>query len=140
LETRKLGESALEITKVGVGTAPISSTPEWSVYWGPQDKKAAIKTIQTAIDLGVNWIDTAPSYGWGRAEQIVGKAIKERRDLVHIFTKCGTLPDGKGGWVENLKPDSIRKQLEESLQRLGTDRVDLYQFHDPDPRTPIEES
>jgi aryl-alcohol dehydrogenase-like predicted oxidoreductase len=63
LETRKLGESALEITKVGVGTAPISSTPEWSVYWGPQDKKAAIKTIRTAIDLGVNWIDTAPSYG-----------------------------------------------------------------------------
>ncbi len=140
LETRSLGKSDLRITRVGVGTAPVGSTPEWRVYWGPQDEKVAIKTIQTAIDLGVNWIDTAPFYGWGRAEQIVGKAIKGRRDEVHIFTKCGTLPDGKGGWSENLKPESMRKELRESLQRLQTDYVDLYQFHDPDPRTPIEES
>jgi len=140
LETRSLGKSDLRITRVGVGTAPIGSTPEWKVYWGPQDEKAAIKTIQTAIDLGVNWIDTAPFYGWGRAERIVGKAIKGRRDAVHIFTKCGTLPDGRKGWSENLKPESIRRELKESLQRLQTDYVDLYQFHDPDPRTPIEES
>ncbi len=140
LETRRLGQSDLRITKVGVGTAPIGSTPEWKVYWGPQDEKVAIKTIQTAIDIGVNWIDTAPFYGWGRAEQIVGKAIKGRRDQVHIFTKCGTLPDSKGGWIENLNPESIRKELEESLRRLQTDYVDLYQFHDPDPQTPIEES
>jgi aryl-alcohol dehydrogenase-like predicted oxidoreductase len=140
LENRRLGKSDLRITKVGVGTAPIGSTPEWKIYWGPQDEKVAIKTIQTAIDIGVNWIDTAPFYGWGRAEQIVGKAIKGRRDQVHVFTKCGTVPDGKGGWVEDLKPESIREQLEASLQRLGTDHVDLYQFHDPDPRTPIEKS
>jgi aryl-alcohol dehydrogenase-like predicted oxidoreductase len=140
LETRRLGKSSLRITKVGVGTAPIGSTPEWKIYWGPQDEKVAIKTIQTAIDIGVNWIDTAPFYGWGRAEQIVGKAIKGRRDQVYIFTKCGTLPDGKGGWFDNLKPESIRKELKESLQRLKTDYVDLYQFHDPDPRTPLEES
>jgi aryl-alcohol dehydrogenase-like predicted oxidoreductase len=140
LEKRRLGKSDLRITKVGIGTAPIGSTPEWKIYWGPQDEKTAIKTIKTAIDVGVNWIDTAPFYGWGRAEQIVGKAIKGRRDKVHIFTKCGTIPDGTGGWVENLKPESMREQLEESLQRLGTDRVELYQFHDPDPRTPIEES
>ena len=140
MEKRRLGKSDLRITKVGVGTAPIGSTPEWKVYWGPQDEKVAIKTIQTAIEAGVNWIDTAPFYGWGKAEQIVGKAIKGRRNQVHIFTKCGTIPDGKGGWVDNLKPESIREELEESLQRLGTDHVDLYQFHDPDPRTPIEES
>jgi aryl-alcohol dehydrogenase-like predicted oxidoreductase len=140
LETRSLGKSDLKITKVGVGTAPIGSTPVWKIYWGPQNEKIAIKTIQTAIDLGVNWIDTAPFYGWGRAEQIVGKAIKGRRDQVHIFTKCGTLPDGKGGWSDNLKPESIRKELNESLQRLGTDYIDLYQFHDPDPQTPIERS
>ena len=131
METRRLGKSALEITKVEVGTAPIGSTPEWSVYWGPQDEDVAIKTIRTAIDVGVNWIDTAPFYGWGRAEQIVGKAIKGRRDQVHIFTKCGTISDGKGGWVENLKPESIRRELKQSLQRLQTDHVDLYQFHDP---------
>ncbi len=140
METRRLGKSDLRITKVGVGTAPIGSTPEWKIYWGHQDEKAAVKTIQTALDTGVNWIDTAPFYGWGRAEQIVGKAIKGRRDEVHIFTKCGTLPDGKGGWLDNLKPDSIRMELEESLKRLQTDYVDLYQFHDPDPGTPIEES
>ena len=140
LERRRLGKSDLRITKVGIGTAPIGSTPEWKVYWGPQDEKSAIKTIKTAIDIGVNWIDTAPFYGWGRAEQIVGKAIKGRRDEVHIFTKCGTVPDGKGGWSEDLRPESIKEQLEESLYRLRTDRVDLYQFHDPDPRTPIEES
>ena len=140
MEKRRLGKSELRITKVGIGTGPIGSTPEWKVYWGPQDEKVAIKAIQTAIDVGVNWIDTAPFYGWGRAEQIVGKAIKGRRDEVHVFTKCGTIPDDTGGWVEDLKPESMREQLEESLQRLGTDRVDLYQFHDPDPRTPIEES
>jgi len=140
LEKRTLGKNGLRITKVGIGTAPIGSTPEWKVYWGPQDENVAIKAIQTAIDIGVNWIDTAPFYGWGRAEQIVGKAIKGRRDEVHLFTKCGTIPDGNGGWVEDLKPESMREQLEESLQRLGTDRVDLYQFHDPDPRTPIEDS
>jgi aryl-alcohol dehydrogenase-like predicted oxidoreductase len=140
LETRRLGKSDLRITKVGIGTAPIGSTPKWKIYWGPQDEKAAIKTIQTAIDLGVNWIDTAPFYGWGRAEQIVGKAIKGRRDQVHLFTKCGTLPDGRGGWSDNLKPESIRRELKESLLRLQTDYVDLYQFHDPDPQTPIENS
>ncbi len=94
MEKRRLGKSELRITKVGIGAAPIGSTPEWKVYWGPQDEKVAIKAIQTAIDIGVNWIDTAPFYGWGRAEQIAGKAIRGRRDEVHVFTKCGTIPDG----------------------------------------------
>jgi aryl-alcohol dehydrogenase-like predicted oxidoreductase len=140
LERRRLGRSELKITKVGVGTAPIGSTPEWAIYWGPQDENGAIKTIQTAMDIGVNWIDTAPFYGWGRAEKIVGNAIKGRRDEVYLFTKCGTLPDGRGGWVGNLEPASIRQELEATLQRLQTDYIDLYQFHDPDPATPIEES
>jgi aryl-alcohol dehydrogenase-like predicted oxidoreductase len=140
LETRRLGKSDLKITKVGVGTAPIGSTPEWRVWWGPQDEKSAIQAIRTALDEGVNWIDTAPFYGWGKAEEIVGKAIKDRRDEVYVFTKCGTVPDGKGGSIENHKPETIRKEVETSLKRLQTDHIDLLQFHDMDATTPIEES
>ncbi len=140
LETRRLGRSDLEITKVGVGTAPIGSTPNWRVYWGPQDEKTAIRAIQTALDTGVNWIDTAPFYGWGKAEEIVGKAVKDRREEVYIFTKCGTIPDGKGGSTENLKPDTIKREVEASLRRLQTDYIDLLQFHDADPTTPVEDS
>ncbi len=140
LERVKLGKSDLRITRVGVGTAPIGSTSKWHVYWGPQNEDMAIKAIRTALDLGVNWIDTAPFYGWGRAEEIVGKAIKGRRDQVYIFTKCGTLPNGKGGSLENLSPENIKRELDASLKRLGTNYVDLLQFHDPDPATPIEES
>ena len=93
LETRRLGHSDLAITRVGIGTAPIGSTPSWSIYWGPQNENDAIRAIEAALDLGVNWIDTAPFYGWGRAEQIVGKALRGKRDRVYIFTKCGTLQD-----------------------------------------------
>ena len=140
LETRSLGRSDLEITKVGIGTAPIGSTPNWRVYWGPQDEKTAIRAIQTALDIGINWIDTAPFYGWGKAEEIVGKAVKGRREDAFIFTKCGTLPDGKGGSIENLKPDTIKREVDASLKRLQTDHIDLLQFHDADPTTSVEES
>jgi len=140
LETRRLGTSDLDITKVGIGTAPIGSNPKWRVYWGPQDEKTAIRAIQTALDLGVNWIDTAPFYGWGKAEVIVGNAIRDRREEVYVFTKCGTVPDGKGGSTEDLKPEAIRREVEASLERLQTDYIDLLQFHDMDPNTPIEES
>src|SRR2546428_12287384 len=140
LEMRRLGRSDLESTNVGIGTAPIGSTPNWRVYWGPQDEKTAIRAIQTALDSGVNWIDTAPFYGWGKAEEIVGKAVKERREEVYIFTKCGTIPDGKGGSIENLKPDMIKREVEASLGRLQTDYIDLLQFHDADLTTPVEDS
>ena len=137
---RRLGQSELYITPVGIGTAPIGSTPDWSIYWGPQDETEAVRAVQTAIDLGVNWIDTAPFYGWGRAEQIVGKALRGRRDQVYLFTKCGTLRDEQGNWYESLKPESIGREVEASLRNLQTEYIDLYQFHDPDPQTPIEES
>jgi aryl-alcohol dehydrogenase-like predicted oxidoreductase len=140
LRTRQLGHSDLAITPVGIGTAPIGSTPAWRINWGPQDEGQSIRTIQMALDLGVNWIDTAPFYGWGRAEQIVGKAVRGRRERVYLFTKCGTLPDGQGGWREDLSAASIRREVESSLRNLQTDYLDLYQFHDPDPSTPIEES
>jgi aryl-alcohol dehydrogenase-like predicted oxidoreductase len=140
LATRKLGQSDLEITLVGIGTAPIGSTPSWDIYWGPQSESDAIRAIEAALELGVNWIDTAPFYGWGRAEQIVGKALRGKRDSVYIFTKCGTLRDEQTRWREDLSPASIRSEVEASLRNLQTDHIDLYQFHDPDPHTPIEES
>ncbi len=140
LKTSRLGQSDLEITQVGIGTAPIGSITDWRIYWGPQDEGEAIRTIQTALDLGINWIDTAPFYGWGKAEHIVGKALRGKRDNIYIFTKCGTLRNEQGGERDDLSPASIRRELEASLRNLQTDYIDLYQFHDPDPNTPIEES
>ena len=140
LPRRRLGSSDLDISPLGVGTAPIGSAPEWSIYWGRQDEGEAIRAIHTAIDEGVNWIDTAPFYGWGRSEEIVGRAIRDRRDRVLVFTKCGTMNDGAGGDFMDLSPAAIRRDLEESLRRLGVEHVDLLQPHDVDPRVPIEES
>ncbi len=140
LETCKLGQSDLEITRIGLGTAPIGSIPDWRIYWGYQDERESIRTIEAALDLGINWIDTAPFYGWGTAEQIVGRALQGKRDKVYIFTKCGTLRDEQRGEKEDLSPASIRREVEISLRNLKTDYIDLYQFHDPDPDTPIEES
>jgi aryl-alcohol dehydrogenase-like predicted oxidoreductase len=137
---RPLGTSDLEISPVGIGTAPMGSVPEWAIYWGHQDEDDAIRAIHAAVDEGVNWIDTAPFYGWGRAEEIVGKAVRDRRDRVLVFTKCGTMSDGMGDDYTDLSPTSIRADLEASLRRLGIDHVDLLQLHDPDPRVPIEES
>jgi len=144
LPKRRLGTSDLRITPVGIGTAPIGSNRDWVIYWGETDEKTAIDTIHTALDSGVNWIDTAPFYGWGRAERIVGEALKGRRDDAFVFTKCGTIrtarrPDGSD-FGDDLRPASIRKEVEESLARLQTDHIDLYQMHDPDPKVPIEDS
>lgn len=141
LPRRPLGRSDMMITPVGIGTAPLASTPDWRIYWGPQDEQAAIRTIQTAIDeMGVNWIDTAPFYGWGLGEALVGRAIRGRRDNVYVFTKCGTQRGPQGESYEDLRPATIRREVEESLRRLQIDRIDLLQFHDPDPDTPIEAS
>jgi aryl-alcohol dehydrogenase-like predicted oxidoreductase len=140
LQLRLLGQSDLRITPVGIGTAPIGSTPAWRISWGPQDEQTAIHAIHAALDYGVNWIDTAPFYGWGRAEQLVGHALQGKRDQVLLFTKCGTLPDGHGGWVECLTPESICHDVEHSLRRLRTEYVDVLYLHDPDPQIPIEDS
>jgi aryl-alcohol dehydrogenase-like predicted oxidoreductase len=96
--------------------------------------------METALDVGVNWIDTAPFYGWGRAEELVGGVVQGRRASLFLFTKCGTFRTAAGGTVEDLRPASIRRDVEASLRRLRTGYIDLLQFHDPDPHTPIEES
>ena len=140
VQHRALGTSDLAITPVGVGTAPIGSLPgTWWVNWGPQDENDAVRAIHAALDAGVNWIDTAPFYGWGRAEEIVGRAIRGR-DSVLVFTKCGTMRQADGGDYMNLRAEAIRADVERSLRRLGVEQIDLLQIHDPDPAVPIEES
>ena len=140
MERRILGATDLAITPVGIGTAPIGSGRDWAAWWGPQDEAESIRAIHTALDRGVNWIDTAPFYGWGRAEEIVGRALAGRRDDVLVFTKCGTVPDEQRGDRMDLRPETIRADVEASLRRLGRDRLDLVQLHDADRDTPIEES
>ena len=140
MDLRRLGPSELEISRVGVGTAPIGSRPgEWWVNWGPQDDGDSVRAIHAALDGEVNWIDTAPFYGWGHAEEIVGHALAGREG-VFVFTKCGTLRRDDGDDYMDLNPESIRRGCEESLRRLGRERIDLLQFHDPDRNVPIEES
>jgi aryl-alcohol dehydrogenase-like predicted oxidoreductase len=135
-----LGKSSMRITRVGLGTAPIGSNRAWRIYWGETEEATAMQTIHAALDAGVNWIDTAPFYGWGRAEELVGKALKGRRDTVFVFTKCGTIKGDDGSDHMDLSPATIRREIEESLARLQTDHIDLYQMHDVDLETPIEDS
>lgn len=139
MKTRRLGRTELELTPVGVGTAPIGSGRDWPVFWGPQTAGDSVAAIRRALDLGVNWIDTAPFYGWGRAEEVVAEALVGRRDDVLVFTKCGTFPDERGSRMD-LRPRIVRAEVEASMRRLRTNHLDLVQFHDVDPATPIEES
>ena len=128
-----LGSSALRVSVVGLGTWVMGGE-----NWGKADDAKSIATIQKAIDSGINLIDTAPAYGNGHAEEIVGKAIKGKRSKVIIATKCGI--DRRSGFEFNLKPEFIRIELENSLKRLNIDVIDLYQCHWPDPSTPVEDS
>jgi aryl-alcohol dehydrogenase-like predicted oxidoreductase len=110
--------------------------------WGAQDDDDSIAAIHRAVESGITWIDTAPVYGYGRAEQVVGRALAQlpAADRPLVFTKCGLVWD-EGGEHENLTPESIRRECDDSLRRLGLDHIDLYQIHVPDPAgPPIEES
>ncbi len=131
---KRLGNSSLEVSVVGLGTWAIGGD-----FWGKVDDNRSIETIQRAIDCGINLIDTAPAYGSGHAERIVGQAIKGRRDKVIIATKCGIIKEG-GRVSRNLRPESIRKEVDDSLRRLGVDVIDLYQIHWPDNSTPLEDT
>ncbi|MGQ9466667.1 MAG: aldo/keto reductase [Anaerolineae bacterium] len=140
MQTRKLGDTDLYLTSIGLGTWAIGGGG-WEYGWGPQDEADSIRTIQRAIDLGINWIDTAAVYGLGRSEEVVGKAIRGRRDQVVIATKCGLVWD-EGSTVPygRLKAWSVRKEVEASLRRLNVDVIDLYQIHWPNPDEDIEEA
>ena len=112
----------------------------WTWGWGEQNDNDSLKTIRKSFDVGINWIDTAAVYGLGYSEEIVGKAVKGIRHEIIIATKCGMPWNNKGKIRNDLKPDSIRREIENSLRRLNTDYIDLYQFHWPDPNSSVEKS
>ena len=118
------------ITAVGLGTWAIGGDWQWG--WGPQDDRKSIDAIHRALDLGVNWIDTAAVYGLGHSEEIVAEAIEGwSGSRPYVFTKCGQVWDDDGNVNRTLRADSVRKECEESLRRLRVDAIDLYQIHWP---------
>ncbi len=141
--TATLGTTDLEITRVGLGAWAIGGGG-WQGGWGPQDDRESVDTIRRAVELGINWIDTAAAYGLGHAEEVVGQAVRELPDDERplVFTKCGLVWEPGGTTVSNvLAPASIRRECEDSLRRLGVDVIDLYQIHWPShDGTPVEES
>ena len=145
LPTRPLGSSGLNITTVGFGSWAVGGGG-WSFGWGPQDDSDSLATMHHALELGINWIDTAAVYGLGHSEEVVGRLLRElpASKKPYVFTKCGLIWDDNDRMKEPrrvLKPDSIRRECEASLRRLGVERIDLYQFHWPDDTgTPIEDS
>ncbi len=138
MQKRRLGYSHLHLTTVGLGAWAIGGP--WQFGWGKQDDQDSIDTILRALDLGINWIDTAAVYGLGHSEKIVGQALKGRRDDVIVATKCGRVwDDPNQGVFSRIKSPSIRKEAEDSLRRLQIDVIDLYQIHWGAPDEDIEE-
>lgn len=138
LKTTELGSTGLEITRVGYGAWAIGGGG-WEFGWGPQVDEASIETIHRALELGVNWIDTAAAYGFGRSEEVVGRALRGLDERPYVFTKASLVPGNGGRVLHSLKRDSILREAEASLQRLGIDAIDLYQIHWPIPEEDIEE-
>jgi aryl-alcohol dehydrogenase-like predicted oxidoreductase len=136
--TAELGSTGLEITRVGFGAWAIGGADyDWG--WGAQDDGESIAAIRHALDLGINWIDTAAQYGFGHSEEIVGRTLQGPDQRPYVFTKAGQVEGPDRTTVQTLKRDSILREVEESLARLGVDAIDLYQIHWPIPDDEIEE-
>lgn len=138
MEKRVLGKTGLSITALGFGTWAIGGSG-WAYSWGTQDDREAIAAIRRAVELGMNWIDTAAVYGLGHAEELVGRAVAGMSDKPYIFTKCSLVWDEEGKIDNSLKAGSVRRECEASLRRLGMDAIDLYQIHWPNPEHDLEE-
>ncbi len=140
MQTRTLGNSDLKITPVGFGAWAIGGSG-WQFAWGAQNDNDSIAAIHRALELGVNWIDTAAVYGLGHSEEVVGRALKSwSGPRPYIFTKCGLRWDAQGNVQKILSRDSIRREIEDNLRRLSVDVIDLYQIHwPPDPDSPALE-
>lgn len=130
----KLVEDKLSV--LGLGTWQFAGKGDWPSF----EKKDAIAITHEAIDAGINFIDTAPVYGLGHSESVVGEALKGKRDKVFLATKCGLVWDDQNRVTNNLTAESLYKEIDESLRRLQVDHVDLYQIHWPDPNTDIKET
>ncbi|WP_088894572.1 aldo/keto reductase [Leptolyngbya ohadii] len=138
MPTRPLGDSDLHITPIGYGAWAIGGG-NWEFGWGHQEDQDSIAAIHRALDLGVNWIDTAAVYGLGHSEEVVGKVLKERSERPYVFTKCSMVWNEAREISHVLKADSLRRELESSLRRLQVETIDLYQIHWPNPDEDIEE-
>jgi len=135
---RTLGNSDLHLTSIGFGAWAIGGG-DWKFAWGPQDDNESVSAIHRALDLGVNWIDTAAVYGLGHSEEIVARALKSVSKRPYVFTKCSLRWHQDRSIYSSLKAPSVTEELESSLRRLGVDTIDLYQVHWPNPEGEIEE-
>lgn len=138
MQLRKLGYTDLELTTVGLGTWAMGGP--WQFGWGPQDDSEAVAAITKALEVGINWIDTAPAYGLGHSEELIGKVLKQMGEKPIIATKCGLLWNEKKEKVCCLKKQSIRDECHASLKRLGVEVIDLYQMHWPTPDEDVEQA
>jgi aryl-alcohol dehydrogenase-like predicted oxidoreductase len=138
MQLRKLGYTDLQLTTVGLGTWAIGGP--WQFGWGPQDDDEAIAAILASLETGINWIDTAPAYGLGHSEELVGKALKQTSKKPIIATKCSLLWNNKKEKVSCLKAQSVRQECLDSLERLGIETIDLYQIHWPEPEEDLEQA
>jgi aryl-alcohol dehydrogenase-like predicted oxidoreductase len=137
MRTRRLGSTELELTVIGLGTWAIGGP--WEYGWGPQDDRDSLEAIEEALACGINWIDTAPIYGCGHSEEVVGRALRSFRPRPLVATKCGLLWNERREKINCLKADSIAAECEASLRRLGVEVIDLYQMHWPQPAEQVEE-
>ncbi|MHC4308732.1 MAG: aldo/keto reductase [Planctomycetota bacterium] len=138
MQIRQLGNTDLKLTTVGLGTWAMGGP--WQFGWGPQDDDEAIAAILASLETGINWIDTAPVYGLGHSEELVGKALKQTSKKPIVATKCSLLWNDKKEKVSCLKADSIRQECHDSLERLGIETIDLYQIHWPEPEEDLEQA
>jgi aryl-alcohol dehydrogenase-like predicted oxidoreductase len=138
MKTRRLGNSDLDITALGIGAWAMGGG-DWAFSWGHQEDKDSESAILAALDAGLNWIDTAPVYGLGHSEEVVGRTLAGRASKPYVFTKCERRWDGERKIYKSLKADSLRFECEESLRRLRVDAIDLYQVHWPEPDEDVEE-
>jgi len=134
VEFAQIPGTDIQVSRIGLGTWAIGG---W--MWGGTDEAESVRTIHAALDRGINLVDTAPVYGFGRSEEIVGKALKGRRDEVVLATKAGLEWDERENIRRNASRQRIRQEIDDSLRRLGTDYIDLYQVHWPDPAVAPEE-